>query len=401
MVAERWHQLAAADKTLRMRRHLILYPIIFLMIFIKLSGQEAIHNYGNLQLHKNGSLGFHADFSNFGGFDKNLGVIGFYHPTETLQIGGAFSPTFHDLELGVANNVDLDLSINITQDLNFIYGNLRTEKSRKDISVNFLEKSAYDGISALSKVNGRASVRDQKSFEFPVGVDDMLRPLKIHFVNEVFLAKCSYHMENPDFPKSFANTFDTNKRGPDLGLIFQQEFWDLNTSGRVQITLNWHSLSNLSYYASELSEVTIAGWNRNERIWENLGNTQMEGDLNQGWVQSNIFNANDYEIFTLGFLRTKNSDIPGNYAITPNGDGINDYFTLKIIDKSPNNEFRLFDRTGILVFEQSNYKDEFRGKGNRNIFIGKENLPEGVYFYLLELTDLNLKYQGYFYLVTK
>lgn len=384
-----------------MKSFIYAFLLLFLIFCPKLIGQEGIHNYGNLQLHKNGSLGFHADFSNFAGFDKNLGVIGFYHPTETLLIGGVYSPTFHELELGVEYDLDLDISINITQDLNFIYGNLRTDKSRKNISVNFLEKTAYHGISGLSKVSGRASVTGQKSFEFPVGEDDILRPLKIEFVNEVFLAKCSYHMENPDFPRSFATTFDTNKRGQDLDVVFQQEFWNLSTSGRVQITLNWNPASHLSYYVSEISEVTIAGWHRDEKSWVNLGNTQLGGDLNYGWVQSNIFNANDYEIFTLGFVTTGNADAPGNYAITPNGDGINDYFTLKILEKSPNNKLLVFDRTGIMVFEQSNYKDEFRGKGNRNIFVKKEYLPEGTYFYLLELTDLNLKYQGYFYLVTK
>lgn len=377
---------------------------LFLVVFCVgnyLLSQEGIHNYGNLQLHKNGSLGFHTDFSNFGGFDKNLGVIGFYHPSETLVISGAFSPVFHDMELGVENGLRLDIPININHYLNFIYGNINTDKNRKNNSVNFQENAAHYGMADQSKVSGHVSVDGQKSFEFPVGLDNLSRPLQIDFVGDVFRAKCAYYMENPGYPRSFGNTFDTGKKVGGLNIVFPQEFWNLKTSGRIQLTLKWYPSSNLSYFAGNVEEVTVAGWHRDKKIWVNLGNAQLAGDLNQGSVRSNVFNANDFEIFTFGFLTSHFVDEPGNYAITPNGDGINDYFTLKILERSPNNEFRLFDRAGILVFEKSNYVDEFRGKGNRNIFIDGEYLPEGTYFYLLELKDINLKYQGYFYLKTQ
>lgn len=372
--------------------------LLFLLTWVR--GQEAIHNYGNLQLHKQGSLGFHSDFINNGGFDKNLGLIGFYNPSEALKLGGVFSPVFHDLEIGVENGLYLDVGISINHHLNFIYGDIVTDTDRKYKSLNFKEKASYYGGSDSAKIWGYTSVQDQKSFEFPVGINNLIRPLKIDFVSEVFLARCAYFMENPNFPRSFGSTFDTAEKAGGLSLIFPQEFWALDTSGRIQITLFWDPLSNLTFYTDNFQEVTVAGWNRDEKIWENLGNGQLEGDLNQGSVQSNIFNANDYEIFTLGFLTSNQLYKPGNYAITPNGDGINDSFTLKILERSPNNEFRVFDRNGLTVFEQSNYKDEFRGKGNRNIFIDGD-LPEGVYFYLLDLKDLDLSFQGYFYLQTK
>ena len=363
--------------------------------------QSGIHNYGNLQLHRNGSLGFHTDFANYSGFDSNLGLIGFYHPTETLQIGGAFSPSFHELELGVENGLNLEISIAITQDLNFIYGNIITDKKRKNIDVKFLEKSAFDGVSDLSKVNGRATVDGQKLFEFPIGESNMIRPLKVQFVDEVFLAKCAYHLENPDHPKSFASAFDTRQLDLELSAVCPQEFWNLNTSGRVLLGLSWNSQSNMEYYTEDIENITIAGWSKVNKTWENLGNSKLEGNLEQGSVMSQIFNANDYEIFTFGFINDTGRDEPGNYAITPNGDGINDSFKLKIIDQSPNNELRIFNRAGMLVFAKTNYKNEFKGYSNQKTFPTKGPLPEGVYFYLLDLRDLNKKYQGYFYLQAK
>jgi len=377
--------------------HFRLFITTF-FICINLSAQQGIHNYGNLQLHRNGSLGFHTHFSNYSGFDKNLGLIGFYHPTETLQISGAFSPSFHEMELGVENGLELDVSIKITQDLNFIYGNILTDKKHRKIAVNFMEKSAFDGVSDLSKVSGFAAVEGQKSFEFPIGESDVLRPLRIQFVDGVFLAKCAYYFENPDNPNSFAGSFDTRKTDSELSTICPQEFWNLNTSGRIQLALNWNSRSNMEFYTEAIEHITVAGWSKARKIWENLGNSKLEGDLEQGSVMSHIFNANDYEIFTFGFIQDPDKDKPGNFAISPNGDGINDGFSLQVIEQSPNNELKIFNRIGQLVYEKTNYKDEFQGVGNRNMLFRNKPLPEGVYFYLLELKDINRSYQGYFYL---
>ena len=375
------------------------YCILILMCFGQYAlCQSGIHNYGNLQLHQNGSLGFHTDFANYSGFDNNQGLIGFYHPTETLEIGGAFSPSFHELELGVENGLNLDISIEITEELNFIYGDILTDKKRKNIDVKFLEKSGFNGVSELTKINGRAAVDGQKSFEFPVGDSDMLRPLTIQFVDEVFLAKCAYHLENPDNPKSFASSFDTRKINTELSAICPQEFWNLNTSGRVLLSLSWNAQSNMEFYTDDIENITVAGWSKVRKTWENLGNSKLEGDMGEGSVMSQIFNANDYEIFTFGFLNDFDKDEPGNYAITPNGDGINDSFVLKIIEQSPNNDLRIFNRAGLLVFAKTNYKNEFKGYSNQNPFPDKGPLPEGVYFYLLDLKDLNKQYQGYFYL---
>ncbi len=38
-----------------------------------LLGQQSIHNFGNLQLHNSGLVGFHGDLINDGTFDSNSG----------------------------------------------------------------------------------------------------------------------------------------------------------------------------------------------------------------------------------------------------------------------------------------------------------------------------------------
>ncbi len=211
--------------------------------------------------------------------------------------------------------------------------------------------------------------------------------------------KCSKcHHENPDYPESFSKGYDINSRDISLGSINTQEFWKLTTSGMVQISLNWGSECNLSSYTENLESVLVSGWNIKNEQWDNLGNSTYAGSIDQGSVTSHAFNANDYEVFTMGFLFDFKANEPGNYALTPNGDGINDFFTLEIIDEYPSNKLVIFNRDGQIVYEKTDYRNDFNGVSDKKVIQKGQQLPEGVYFYILEIKAHNLKYQGYLYL---
>jgi gliding motility-associated-like protein len=60
--------------------------------------------------------------------------------------------------------------------------------------------------------------------------------------------------------------------------------------------------------------------------------------------------------------------------ITPNGDGFNDVFNIKNIDKLEWSRIIIYNRWGKKVFEQENYKNDWDGG----------NMSDGVYFYVLE-----------------
>jgi gliding motility-associated-like protein len=90
-----------------------------------------------------------------------------------------------------------------------------------------------------------------------------------------------------------------------------------------------------------------------------------------------------------------------NFIVTPNGDGINDALEIPEIALSPNNTIHIFDRYGLKVFEMQNYTNtEFTGVATTNNFViaKDKGLPSGVYFYILSLDDINLDFQGFFYL---
>ena len=85
-------------------------------------------------------------------------------------------------------------------------------------------------------------------------------------------------------------------------------------------------------------------------------------------------------------------------------DGISDPTTWEIPDlkEYPNNLVRVYNRKGDKVFEQKGYYTGWDGKANisdtiNNIYVEKK-LPEGIYFYIIDLKDtINDNYIGHFY----
>ncbi|MEM9919241.1 MAG: gliding motility-associated C-terminal domain-containing protein, partial [Bacteroidota bacterium] len=77
-------------------------------------------------------------------------------------------------------------------------------------------------------------------------------------------------------------------------------------------------------------------------------------------------------------------------AVSANGDGINDVFFISGIDEFPDNHLEIYNRWGVKVYDTDGYMNEWDGEWN-----GKD-LPDGTYYYLLELNDdLRRTFKGY------
>jgi gliding motility-associated-like protein len=80
-------------------------------------------------------------------------------------------------------------------------------------------------------------------------------------------------------------------------------------------------------------------------------------------------------------------DVPN--IITPNNDGLNDVFTIHCLNEYPDNELLIFNRWGDQVFNAAPYRNDWGGTFNNNL------LPEGTYFYILNLGDGSTPISGY------
>jgi len=79
---------------------------------------------------------------------------------------------------------------------------------------------------------------------------------------------------------------------------------------------------------------------------------------------------------------------------SPNDDGQNDYFYIDCIDQYPDNQLEIFNRWGNLVYFKKGYNNTWDGKEENS----SKTLPEGTYFYILDLGDGSKKTSGWLYL---
>ncbi|MGK7397853.1 MAG: Ig-like domain-containing protein [Candidatus Cyclobacteriaceae bacterium M3_2C_046] len=77
-------------------------------------------------------------------------------------------------------------------------------------------------------------------------------------------------------------------------------------------------------------------------------------------------------------------------AFSPNNDDLNDYWVIDGIQHFQDNEVIVFNRNGSPVFKMKGYNNHdkvWKGESNTSFTIGKNELPNGTYYYLINLGD--------------
>ncbi|CAN5837397.1 hypothetical protein BH11BAC7_BH11BAC7_30350 [soil metagenome] len=84
-------------------------------------------------------------------------------------------------------------------------------------------------------------------------------------------------------------------------------------------------------------------------------------------------------------------DIIAPNVFTPNGDATNDVLVFTNLEYYPNSALQIYDRWGVLVYENGNYLNDWNGKKNGN---GGECV-DGTYYYVLSGTNLKTTFTGF------
>ncbi len=85
-------------------------------------------------------------------------------------------------------------------------------------------------------------------------------------------------------------------------------------------------------------------------------------------------------------------------GFSPNGDGSNDEWVIDGILLYPNNTIQVFNRWGNLVYQEVGYDNQSKvwfGQSNKGWVVGGNELPDGTYFYMVDLGDGNEVRSGY------
>lgn len=80
---------------------------------------------------------------------------------------------------------------------------------------------------------------------------------------------------------------------------------------------------------------------------------------------SSVAGCNASDTITIAVVPVQ--QFSGRIIITPNGDGINDMFSIENVSSYADNELRIYDRSGKLVFEKRNYDNKWGGTSGQNL----------------------------------
>jgi gliding motility-associated-like protein len=96
------------------------------------------------------------------------------------------------------------------------------------------------------------------------------------------------------------------------------------------------------------------------------------------------------------------TDIKNYNLVTQNSDGKNDIWVIDCISRFPLNNVKIFNRSGVLVYEADGYDNGdtvFEGIGKRGLYMTGNLLPVGTYFYIIDKRDGSKPRTGYLELV--
>ena len=130
-----------------------------------------------------------------------------------------------------------------------------------------------------------------------------------------------------------------------------------------------------------------------------LGLGQQINDVESGdysALVTTVYGCENEGVATVGTVIT-------NYnLVTSDGDGFNDNFQIDCITRFPNNNVKIFNRAGVLVYEIDGYDNaekSFKGLGEKGAYAIGNDLPNGTYFYVIDKGDGSKLISGFLELI--
>ena len=194
-------------------------------------------------------------------------------------------------------------------------------------------------------------------------------------------------------------------------MIDNTEYWTIDKTAAtsdVFLALSWNAATTpAAIFAAPDEEIHIVRWDVDQNLWID------EGGVADGFAKEVTMMVNPltkYGVFTLARVKLDISLVVYN-AVSPNDDGLNDYFRIDGLEAYSNNTVTIFNRWGVQVFKAEGYGSTADG----NVFTGvsdgrttvdrNEKLPTGTYFYTIEAVNqtngITTKKAGYLYINEK
>ena len=177
----------------------------------------------------------------------------------------------------------------------------------------------------------------------------------------------------------------------------------------VDTSISWDEISNADGY--RISIGTTSGGNDilNDEDVGILTTYQLTDELPFGqqiFVNITPYNGEgDAEnCEEQSFATIVEPEIESLNGLSPDGDGINEFWRIEGIENYPNNTVVIYNRWGDMVFKTESYDNNanvFNGEANQLSGFGASQLPEGTYFFNIIINETTNLKQTKGYLVLK
>ena len=349
---------------------------------------ESLDNKVSGQFYNDGEAFIYSHFNNDGILDfyQNTGITRFIGNASQTISGSNNSFLFDAYFKNSSSAVPFQLAgmVEVSGTVDFDEGIVDIDNFGGTLTFN--TNATHINTSDYSHVDGPVNKLGNTEFIFPIGDASFYRYGGISGPASVasnFEGKFYFENSNDRYPH-------TLKAGAILE-IDNQEYWTIEeTAGHedVLITLSWRDVTTpqAMITAAQQGALTIVRWDQASNMWVDEGGAI---NLDNQTVTAAVA---DYGVFTFGRLK---ADVvfPGGLvvynAVTPNGDGVNDYFFID--NQNPNIKninVEIFNRWGVKVFASNNYGDGgdvFDGYSTGRLTINdSEQLPSGTYYYVLD-----------------
>ncbi|MGJ8551317.1 gliding motility-associated C-terminal domain-containing protein, partial [Winogradskyella wichelsiae] len=156
--------------------------------------------------------------------------------------------------------------------------------------------------------------------------------------------------------------------------------------GEIAIYTASFTITQQAFNAGGINNSVIAsGFNNNAG---SVSDVSDDGDDTDGNVED------DPTVTELGCLLVINE-------FSPNNDGIGDTLKINCIDNYPNNSLEVYNRWGNIVYKKRGYSNNnaWNGRSNGRATVNtSDELPEGTYYYILDLGDGSKPKAGWIYI---
>ncbi|MGE0089643.1 MAG: Ig-like domain-containing protein, partial [Bacteroidales bacterium] len=186
-----------------------------------------------------------------------------------------------------------------------------------------------------------------------------------------------------------------------------------NTQFTLELAAEPVSEVSISIINSDITEGFVEPENvvftpENWNVKQTITVTGLDDDLKDGDIQYELSFAvtstdNQYDMFSMENLQLTNIDNDGKFglvipeAFSPDNDGYNDNFEILGLEKYSKVSMKIYNRWGNLVYSENSYQNNWDGKANAIMAVGKE-LPTGTYFYIITIRDINKEMSGSIFL---